>query len=197
MNVDDKGGKHPFEYEDTARVPATNGLTPSQTVGPFFAYGLTPGAYGYPFEEIHTPKIFAETDRGNSIVIEGKVFDGNGTSVHDAVVEIVQADEAGNYATEPRNDGFTGYGRCGTGANGPEEKGGKTGFVFQTIKLRGLLNHCVTRIYFPDDELSKDPVLQQVPEARRGTLIADKVADGRFRFDIHMQGDSETVFFDV
>ncbi len=214
MDINDRGGKHPFEYEDGQRVEASFGVTPSQTVGPFFAYGLTPGAYGYPLKDIHSSNLTG-ADRGKTtITLEGQVFDGDGASVHDALVEIIQADETGCYADSPRNDGFSGYGRCGTGSNGPAEHGGDTRFSFVTIKpgstgngaapfltmivtMRGLLNHCITRVYFEEDDLSSDPVLAQVPENRLHTLVARNVGTGRYRFDIHMQGENETVFFDL
>lgn len=214
MDWNDRAGKHDFFYGDAEATPPTRGVTPSQTIGPFFAYGLTPGPYGYAHDEIHTSHLAGDATEGEAITIEGRVFDGNGVSVHDAMVEIIQADAAGRYAREPRNDGFTGYGRFGTGASGKEEDGGDTHFRFHTVKpgatqegaapfitvivtMRGLLNHYITRLYFPDDDLSTDPVLQQVPEDRRQTLICRQLKGNRYGFDIHMQGDRETVFFDL
>lgn len=211
MDLHDRGGAHDYGYADGRDTPATPGPTPSQTIGPFFAYGLTPGPYGYPLREIHTTDLAGPEVPGERITIEGQVFDAGGTPVHDAMVEILQADSLGGYVTAPRNDGFTGYGRAGTGAQGPE---GDTRFVFRTIRpgatepgaapfisvivtMRGLLNHCVTRIYFPEDVHDGDKVLAAVPEDRRATLIARSLEPGRYRFDIHMQGDRETVFFDV
>lgn len=211
MDITDRGGAHAYAYPDARGTPASPGLTPSQTIGPFFAYGLTPGPYGYALPEIHRTDLAGPEVAGQPIVIEGAVFDGNGAAVHDALIEIVQADASGTYARAPRNDGFTGFGRCGTGAHGPE---GDTRFVFRTVKpgatrpgaapfvtlivtMRGLLNHCITRAYFPGDAHDGDPVLAQVPVDRRGTLICAETATGRFRFDIHMQGPRETVFFDL
>ncbi len=208
------GGQHAFEYRDEGQVPPSAGPTPSQTVGPFFAYGLTPGAYGYPFREIHTSDLAGPDVSGERISVEGQVFDGGDVPVHDAMVEILQADSSGQYVAAPRNDGFTGYGRFGTGGRGPAEAGGDTRFVFRTVRpgatqagaapfltlvlvMRGLLNHCVTRIYFPEDDLEGDPVLAQVPAGRRETLVAQALSPGCYRFDIHMQGERETVFFDV
>jgi len=213
MDVNDRGGKHDYHYEDAKHIPATAGLTPSQTVGPFFAYGLTPGAYGYPLSEMHLTKLAGDDVEGKRIIIEGQIFDGTGSSVHDAVVEIIQADDNGNYI-KARNTAFTGFGRYGTGTNGPEANGGDTRFVFETIKpgitqkdyassitlvifMRGLSNHCITRVYFEDDDVSSDPVLNQVPEARRNTLIAKHIQPNHYRFDIYMQGENETVFFDI
>lgn len=211
MDPDDEGGVHPFHYEDVAGDAPSAGLTPSQTVGPFFAYGLTPGAYGYTLRDIHQSDLAGHDVAGARIEITGQVFDGAGVPVHDAVIEIVQADSAGSYVEAPRNDGFTGFGRCGTGAHG---KDGDTQFRFRTIKpgvtqtgaapfitvivmMRGLLNHMITRLYFPGDDLAHDPVMRQVPAARRQSLVAQEVGPGRYRFDIHMQGPSETVFFDL
>lgn len=211
MDINDRGGKHTYEYDDAAQIPATSGPTPSQTVGPFFAYGLAPGPYGYAHEEIHDTDLTTPDLEGTRIVINGQVFDSSGLPVHDAVIEIVQADATGTYVDATRNDGFTGYGRCGTGTDGRD---GKKTFEFHTVKpgatqsgaapfvtvivtMRGLLNHCITRIYFPGDDVGQDPVMKQVPADRRHTLIAREAGPNRYRFDIHMQGDNETVFFDL
>ncbi|NQV99538.1 MAG: protocatechuate 3,4-dioxygenase subunit alpha [Rhodospirillales bacterium] len=187
--------------------------TPSQTVGPYFAYGLTPGQYGYPFRELVANNLVAADTEGARIRIEGCVYDGAGDKVPDAMIEIWQADAQGRYAhpADPRssNSSFKGFGRFGTGTD-PDNR-----FIFETIKpgsidgaqaphisvivmMRGLLTHTFTRIYFSDEAEANqaDPVLNSVEESRRPTLIA--TADGAvYRFDIHMQGDQETVFFDV
>ena len=211
MNLKDRGGPHDYLYPDAGSGPVSTGPTPSQTLGPFFAYGLTPGAYGYPLPEIHSNDLAGPAVAGSRIAVEGQVFDAAGVPVHDAMVEILQADGQGTYAERPRNDGFTGYGRFGTGSEGP---GGDKRFLFRTVKpgatepgaapfiaailtMRGLLNHCITRIYFPEDALAQDPVLAAVPEERRRTLIAEAIGPGRYRFDIRMRGERETVFFDV
>ncbi len=193
------------------------GQTPSQTVGPYFAYGLTPAQYGYPLASIASPDLRTPDVQGQPIRIEGRVLDGNGAAVDDAMVEIWQADPQGRYAhpADPRggNLAFKGFGRCGTGTDAENR------FVFDSVKpgaaeegvaphinvivfMRGLLSHLYTRIYFADEAEanSKDPVLQSVPAERRNTLIADPVpAQGTviYRFDIRMQGERETVFFDV
>lgn len=214
MNLDDRGGSHEFGYPDGRTMPASVGPTPSQTVGPFFAYGLTPRSYGYPLRDIHTNDMAGPDVAGSRITIEGHVLDANGETVHDAMLEVIQPDSTGRYVTEPRNDGFTGYGRYGTGPQGPASAGGDTRFVFRTIKpgatapghapcltlivtMRGLLNHCVTRIYFPENAWADDPVVAQVPVERRQTLVAEAMGEGHYLFDIHMQGDRETVFFDI
>lgn len=193
------------------------GQTPSQTVGPFFAYGLTPEQYGYPAltsvasHDLRTPDV-----EGQRIRLEGRVLDGEGAPVSDAMIEIWQADPQGRYAhpadARAGNLAFSGFGRCGTGTD-PEQR-----FVFETLKpgaidanqaphitvivfMRGLLSHLYTRVYFADEAANaRDPVLLSVPEERRATLIAPREDAGGvaiYRFDIHMQGDRETVFFDV
>lgn len=193
------------------------GQTPSQTVGPFFAYGLTARQYGYPFTSIVTGDMADETMEGERIRLFGQVIDGQGKPIGDAMVEIWQADSQGRYAhpadRRGSNTGFIGFGRQGTGAD-PQNR-----FMFNTIKpgsvdaeqaphvnvvvfMRGLLSHAYTRIYFSDEAEAnaRDPVLQSVPEARRATLIAERLdaAPGAlYRFDIRMQGENETVFFDV
>lgn len=191
--------------------------TPSQTVGPFFAYGLTPEQYGYPFRSIADGDLKAVDEDGERIRIEGRVLDGEGNTVPDAMIEIWQADGQGRYAhpSDPRgsNSQFKGFGRTGTGTD-PAHR-----FIFQTVKpasvdgqqaphinvivfMRGLLLHAYTRIYFADETAAnaRDPVLMSVPDDRRGTLIAEREETPTgvvYRFDIHMQGDKETVFFDA
>lgn len=194
------------------------GQTPSQTVGPYFAYGLSPEQYGYPFKSIAAGVLAGPEVAGPRIRIEGRVFDGAGKAVNDALIEIWQADASGRYAhpADPRgsNAAFRGFGRVGTGTD-PELK-----FAFETIKpgsvdgrqaphiniivlMRGLLLHAYTRLYFADEAAANagDPVLASVPAERRATLIAERTAGpggtAVYRFDIHMQGDRETVFFDV
>jgi protocatechuate 3,4-dioxygenase alpha subunit len=191
--------------------------TPSQTVGPFFAYGLTPEQYGYPFRSLAGATLADDDTPGERIRIVGRVLDGDGVPVPDAMIEIWQADALGRYAhpADPRgsNVRFTGFGRCGTGAD-PENR-----FIFDTIKpgpigdgqaphvnvivfMRGLLSHVYTRIYFADEAEANapDPVLATIEEARRRTLIAAREsgpAGTVYRLDLHMQGPDETVFFDV
>ena len=191
--------------------------TPSQTVGPFFAYGLTPEQYGYEFNTIAGADMVPDGTDGERITIEGQILDGNGDPISDAMVEIWQADAQGRFAHPAdgrgSNAGFTGFGRTGTGTEAENR------FVFNTIKpasvdgtsaphitviifMRGLLSHAYTRLYFEDEQEAnaQDPVLASVPENRRASLIARREdgPDGtHYRFDIHMQGDRETVFFDV
>ena len=196
------------------------GETPSQTVGPYFAYGLTPGQYGYDFSDIVDPTIAGPDAKGEHIRITGTVYDGEGNPVNDAMIEIWQADTNGVYNDNPidvSDTGFRGLGRCGTGTDANNR------FWFDTVKpgvvedahapfvnvivfMRGMLSHAFTRFYFDDeaDRNAKDAVLQSVPEDRRETLIAKRSqtsstspAGIEYRIDIHMQGDRETVFFDV
>lgn len=189
--------------------------TPSQTVGPFFAYALTPEQYGYDFASIAGGSLIEGDVPGQRIRIEGRVFDGKGEVVPDAMIEIWQADGEGRYAhsADPRGSNiiFRGFGRVGTGTD-PEAR-----FIFDTIKpgsvdgtqaphinvivfMRGLLLHAYTRIYFSDEASAnaRDPVLASVPAERRKTLVA--IMDDTsavYRLDIRMQGPDETVFFDV
>lgn len=194
--------------------------TPSQTIGPFFGFGLVPDQYGFAGTAIGGGKVVAEPVPGRRIRIVGRVFDGAGTMVPDALVEIWQAGAAVRPdapSGQPRavlpDGGFKGFGRVGTGAD-PDGR-----FVFETVKpgsidglqaphvsvilfMRGLLRHVFTRIYFSDEREAnlRDPVLCAVPHHRRDTLIAqlDEALAGRtYSFDIHMQGGRETVFFDV
>ncbi|MEJ1158335.1 protocatechuate 3,4-dioxygenase subunit alpha [Prosthecomicrobium sp. N25] len=192
----------------TNRMPQT----PSQTVGPYFAYGLTARQYGYDWDQLADGRIARDDTPGPRIRVFGQVFDGAGAPVDDAMIEIWQADASGRYPDEADfadRGAFHGVGRCGTGAD-PSLR-----FVFDTIKpgghdgeaphlnvcvmMRGLLLHAYTRIYFADEEEANaaDPVLALVPEERRGTLVARALGGGLYHFDIAMQGDDETVFFDV
>jgi protocatechuate 3,4-dioxygenase alpha subunit len=194
------------------------GITPSQTVGPYFKYGLTPGGQ-YEWNDAFSGNLVTPDTTGERIRIEGRVFDGEGQPVPDAMLEVWQADSQGRFA-DPQdkralpNATFRGFGRCGTDANGT--------YVFDTIKpgsvpdpdgkpqaphivlavfARGMLRHLYTRIYFADEAgNSSDPVLALVPADRRATLIAVREAgngNAVYRLDLRLQGDGETVFFDV
>jgi protocatechuate 3,4-dioxygenase alpha subunit len=188
--------------------------TPSQTVGPYFAYGLVPEQYGYQqnLTSIAGSRMAEGDSEGERIRVEGRVFDGVGNPISDALIEIWQADSLGRYAhpADPRgsNNTFKGFGRCGTGTD-PQFR-----FWFETIKpgkvdgqaphlnvivsMRGMLLHAFTRIYFPGEPANAtDKVLNAVPPGRRETLIATRLGGNVYRFDIHMQGDKETVFFDA
>jgi protocatechuate 3,4-dioxygenase, alpha subunit len=191
--------------------------TPSQTVGPYFAYGLTPQQYGYELKGIASGVLAGREIDGEHIRIEGRVIDGAGNAISDAMIEIWQADAQGRYShpADPRasNATFKGFGRVGTGTD-PQNR-----FVFHTVKpgavdakqaphinvivlMRGMLLHAYTRLYFGDESAANalDPVLKSVPKERRHTLIArrEETPSGTvYVFDIHMQGERETVFFDA
>ena len=187
--------------------------TPSQTIGPFFAYGLSPEQYGYDFSSIAGGDMAPPEVEGQRIRVEGRVFDGAGAIVPDALIEIWQADSLGRYAhpADPRggNAAFKGFGRFGTGTDKQNR------FIFDTVKpgsmdaeqaphlnvivtMRGMLLHAFTRIYFADEAANAtDKVLALVPTERRHTLMAQAIGVGVYRFDIHMQGADETVFFDA
>ncbi|HEV8194472.1 MAG TPA: protocatechuate 3,4-dioxygenase subunit alpha [Ktedonobacterales bacterium] len=192
--------------------PTTPGLSPSQTVGPFFLDSLLR-------EDARRNVLVEPQTQGERIRIEGLVLDGDGAPVPDALIEIWQANAFGRYRHPsdtrdlPLDPAFTGFGRSGTDAAGR--------FWFETIRpgaepydrqrmqaphicvlvfARGLLNHLATRLYFDDEPVNADdPVLLLVPADRRHTLLARRdVADGRlvYRFDIILQGEGETAFFD-
>jgi protocatechuate 3,4-dioxygenase alpha subunit len=184
--------------------------TPSQTVGPFFAPALI---------EAGAEKLVREETRGERVTIEGRVIDGDGAPVTDAMLEIWQANAEGRY-DHPDDDqeklldaAFHGYGRVATDARGE--------FRFHTIKpgpvpgvdgalqaphinvsifARGLLKRLVTRIYFPDEPLNaNDTVLSSVPRERRPTMIArwTDSTQSKLRFEVILQGAHETVFLDI
>jgi len=183
--------------------------TTNQTVGPYLHIGLT---------WLNTDRIAAPGVQGERFTIQGRLLDGDGVGVNDGMIEIWQANAQGKYAhpedkqKKALEPGFRGFGRVPTNAKGA--------FRFSTIKpgsvpgpdgkaqaphlvvsvfLRGSLKHLPTRIYFPDDPANaKDPLLGLVPPARRGTLIAKKVAGrkGLLEWNVILQGRGETVFFD-
>lgn len=182
-------------------------LTAAQTTGPFVAIS---------FERTVVDDVAPPSVSGDRVVIRGRVLDGDGKPVDDAVIETWQANAHGKYAhpedvreklLEP---GFKGFGRVLTDARG--------GFSLKTIKpgcvpgpggalqaphlvvtvfMRGLLKHLMTRIYFPDEPSNaEDPVLALVPAERRSTLIARRTGEGALEWNAVLQGDAETVFFD-
>jgi len=193
------------------------GITPSQTVGPFFAPALTPGT-DYPWQQPIGDDLITPDASGQRIRIEGRVFDGDGAPVNDSMIEIWQADAAGRYAhpadRQRPNAKFTGFGRAGTDAEGrfsfstvkPGAVAGPDGkpqapHILVVVFARGLPRHAYTRIYFSDEAgNSADPILALVPADRRGTLIARREEKGGqvvYAFDVKLQGNDETVFFDV
>lgn len=186
--------------------PPTPGLTPSQTIGPFLHIAL-PWTDG--------PEVVARGTPG-AIVLTGRVFDGEGALVTDALVETWQADPDGRFAhpDDPRGavPGFRGFGRCPTDHTGTYRvvtlrpgplptPDGRTEAPHLDVSVfaRGLLDRVVTRVYFPGDPANDtDPVLAHLPDpGRRHTLVATAAPDHHYLFDIHLQGPDETVFFDV
>jgi protocatechuate 3,4-dioxygenase, alpha subunit len=179
----------------------------SQTVGPYLHIGLT---------WLNTVRIAGPGVKGERVVIQGRLLDGDGVGVSDGLIEIWQANAAGKYAhPEDRRKtalekGFRGFGRI------PTDNKGR--FRFSTVKpgrvpgpgdklqaphlnvtvfMRGLLKQLSTRIYFPGDPANaQDPVLKRVPAARRATLVARRRARGLLEWNIVLQGEDETVFFD-
>jgi protocatechuate 3,4-dioxygenase alpha subunit len=181
------------------------GLTPSQTIGPFHSIELPVPGGGH--------VVPAATE--GAVRIAGRVIDGNGEPVGDALLEMWQADSSGRYHHDEAAGpvGATpGFGRVATAADGsyelwtvkPGPVPGPDGttqapHILVSVFARGLLDHLVTRIYFPDEDEANadDPVLALVSDpAARSTLVAAADGDG-LRFDIHLQGERETVFFAV
>jgi protocatechuate 3,4-dioxygenase alpha subunit len=182
--------------------------TPSQTVGPFFALGL-------PWED---GPLAVPPDTPGAITISGTVYDGAGVAIPDSLIETWQADPEGRFADlhgyggPSELPGFRGFARHGLqDGDGSYEivtlKPGRVPGPGETVQAphidvsvfaRGMLHRCVTRIYFADEPEANaaDPLLARVPVERRGTLLAEPVDSG-YRFDIHIQGSNETVFFDV
>jgi protocatechuate 3,4-dioxygenase alpha subunit len=188
-------------------------LTPSQTVGPFFHNCLLR-------DGAHLPTLVRPETIGERIRLEGRVLDGDGAGVPDAMLEIWQANSFGCFQHPadrrelPLDPAFTGFGRTGTDAEG--------GFWFETIRPgavpfdattlqaphisiaifgRGLLNHLFTRLYFADEPANAaDPILLRVPVERRDTLLArrdDRGGRTIYSLDLRLQGAGETVFFNL
>jgi protocatechuate 3,4-dioxygenase, alpha subunit len=185
----------------------TETLTPSQTVGPFLAIGLR-----WP----HGPDV-VPPDALGSFIIRGAVLDGAGNPVTDALIETWQADPDGRFAhpDDPRGaappmiGGFRAFGRSTTEDGGvfrirtvkpgplpTRDSGLEAPHVDVSVFARGLLGRVITRIYFPDEDNTADPVLRALPSHRARTLIALRAPDG-YAFDIRLQGPGETVFFHV
>jgi protocatechuate 3,4-dioxygenase alpha subunit len=171
--------------------------TASQTVGPYFHLGT---------DRMLVPDMAGQA-RGEKFAIGGRVLDGDGKPVNDALIEIWQAGPDGRFGQA----GFPGFGRVATDDTGafrfvtlkPGRVAGVDGalqapHLAVTVFMRGLLRHLVTRIYFPDEPANaEDAVLGLVPEARRSTLIARTAGEpGVLAWDVILQGAGETVFFD-
>lgn len=195
----------------------SRGMTPSQTIGPFFHRALLHEGWN---------DLGARGAAGMRVVIEGRVLDGDGAPVGDAMLEIWQANAASRYdhhedlqkgsrPERPIDPNFHGFGRTATSPEGrfrlrtvkpgPVPGSGddlQAPHINVSIFARGLLKRLVTRIYFPDEPLNEaDPLLSALPPGRRATLIARVVerdeAERFLHFDIVLQGDDETVFLDV
>lgn len=191
---------------DTSQRPDRTALiaTGSQTIGPFFHFG--PGSH------LELGQMSVAGTAGELLRLAFRVFDGQGLPVPEALIEIWQADGSGRYPTRTPGQaptGFPGFGRM------PTDEAGMC--TFDTIRpgrvsatdaahvnvlifMRGLLRHVYTRLYFAGDpDLASDQVLALVPQDRRSTLCASPAASGggEWIFEIHMQGDRETVFFDL
>lgn len=183
--------------------------TSSQTVGPFFNFGLAQDASLGCLARPDTP--------GEHITLRVRVLDADDVPVPDALIELWQADASGVYvqpqdpasATEP--PGFCGFGRLPTDASGVsvfttirpgrvrDEQGGlQAPHINVCLFARGLLRQVYTRIYLAEEaELETDPILALVPPARRDTLVARRANSSAWTFDIKLQGENETVFFDL
>lgn len=180
--------------------------TPSQTVGPYFNIGL------------HADSELVSPDAEGAIRLTGVVYDGEGETVPDALLEIWQANRAGRYDHPddgrddlPLEEGFRGFGRAETVEDGrftfvtvkpgavPAPGGAQAPHVLVSVFARGLLKRVATRIYFGDEAEANeaDPVLSSVESDRRGTLVAAPEGEGAYRFDIRLQGAGETVFFEI
>ncbi|MFM1912620.1 MAG: hypothetical protein RIR51_458 [Bacteroidota bacterium] len=170
--------------------------TPSQTVGPYFAYGLTAQQYHYNFSQM-VGNMMVDPTHPNAIEIIGKVLDGAGNPIEDAMIEIWHKDSENEL-----------FGRMGTGTNKscefnfhclkPLAENNHAPFLTVILFMRGQLTHSYTRIYFEDEMAlnENDAVFQSIPKERRASLLAKK-RDKYYEFNIYMQGENETVFFDL
>jgi protocatechuate 3,4-dioxygenase alpha subunit len=184
--------------------------TSSQTVGPYFRIGL---------RWLNRDNLVGEGVSGERVTIQGRVFDGDGAPVRDAILEIWQANAHGRYDhpedTQAKllEPGFKGYGRVPVTDEGmfrfatikPGPVPGPQGkdqapHLVVSVFMRGVLRRMVTRIYFPDDpHNASDFILNLVEPSRRSTLIAKKTASGlgALEWNVVLQGADETVFFDL
>jgi protocatechuate 3,4-dioxygenase, alpha subunit len=183
-------------------------LTPFQTLGPFFDFGLVIRDGG---------NIAQPGAQGRHVLIEGVVRDGEGAVVPDALIEVWQANAGGKYRhpadaqDRPLDPAVDGFGRVATDDSGhfsfktvvPGRVPGPDGklqapHLAVGVLARGVLTRLVTRLYFADEPSNADdPILALVPAERRVTLLAKRMAADRYRFDLKLQGEGETVFFDV
>jgi protocatechuate 3,4-dioxygenase, alpha subunit len=173
-------------------------LTPSQTIGPFFHVAIPRAG----------EEQLVEPDAPGAVRVEGRLLDGAGDPVADGLIEIWQASSDGRY-DDPK---FNGFGRCATDAEGHfgfitvkpgqvPQPGGlpQAPHINVSVFARGILHRLVTRIYFSDEEEANrgDPVLSSIDDLHaRSTLVARR-HDQVISFDVHLQGNQETVFFDI
>ena len=189
--------------------------TPSQTAGPYVHIGLMPtyaGNPGYYHEEVGTSPV-ADGAKGEIIEITGQVFDGTGWAMRDALIESWQPDAAGIFPGQPGADPAV-SGLCRFAADAEsgiftlrtvkpgavKARGGRqqAPHISLWIVARGINIGLQTRIYFDDEDNSIDPLLARIEQRPRAeTLIAKKTAPGKYRFDIRLQGEGETVFLDI
>ncbi len=176
----------------------------SQTVGPYYSIGL---------DSLVSETLAGPGVPGRHITIAGTLFDADGLPVPDAIVELWQASSRGDYNTQPTqtSESFSGFARLSTHDNGrfrvhtiapgpvPYPDGRmQAPHIVVLVFMRGLMRHLVTRMYLPDHPMNTaDPVMQLIPQSRRGTLIANAADDSgnQLCWDIHLQGEQETVFF--
>ena len=190
--------------------------TPAQTAGPYVHLGCLPNGAGV--EGVYAAdsgrSIAGPDARGDRIVIAGRLLDGAGEPVTDGLLEAWQADGGGRFPGEVKADpACAGWGRVATGReNGAwafetvmpgsvklPGGGAMAPHILLWVVARGINAALTTRVYLTGDEavLAADPVWQTVPAKRRGTLLARPEGDGRWRHDIRLQGEGETVFFDL
>jgi protocatechuate 3,4-dioxygenase, alpha subunit len=189
--------------------------SPSQTAGPYVHIGLMPtyaGNAGYYDEEIGTSPI-TDNVKGEVIEITGSVFDGTGWAMRDALIESWQADANGKFAGQEGADpAVSGLCRFAADADSgeftlrtvkpgkvPTRGGGKDApHISLWVVSRGINIGLQTRIYFEDEDNSADPLLGRIEQRPRvDTLIAKKTGEGKYRFDVRLQGAGETVFLDI
>ncbi|GAA5617806.1 protocatechuate 3,4-dioxygenase subunit alpha [Brucella anthropi] len=195
--------------------------TVSQTAGPYVHIGLTPnfvGINGIFEQDLGSGPLYNEKTTGERITIKGHVIDGIGAPIRDALVEIWQADAKGLYNSPSEtggkaDPGFRGWGRCASHMDTGE-------FTFETIKpgrvffkdgrlmaphvtlwivARGINLGLQTRMYFSDeaDANAEDPVLARIEHRSRAQTLIGQREGSVYHFDIHLQGEKETVFFDI
>lgn len=187
--------------------------TPAQTAGPYIHMGTLPAVAGLDVNWHEGAHVLPPAAGGEkNITLKGKIFDGGGAPVTDAVIEIFQADASGAFHTttfpnwgRAYSDFETGEWTFHTVRPGPTARSNRSimaPHVLLAIFARGMNGHLTTLMYFPDDEIAnaRDPILSSIDPQRRGTLVAQRDAnggEGSYRFDIFLQGDRETAFFNI